>query len=124
VNKARIIGSLRIAVAVSLGALALGQTASATRSSVAKAVIWPNLTITVSPKSVEHGTVVFKVRNRDKLSHNFAVNGVVSKPIKPNHVVILAVHFKKPGLYFLTLADPDPWTQVGTKQVGGTVRVA
>jgi len=99
------------------------QFASAASPAVANAVIWPNLTITVSPKSLEPGTVVFKIKNRDLRSHWFSIDGATSPKIKPHSIGAMTVKLTKPGIYFFTLGDPDALSEVGTKQVGGTLRV-
>jgi hypothetical protein len=115
-------------IGIGLAAASMGFTsselASASAPTVARAVIWPNFSITVSPKSVKRGTVVFKIKNRDDVgSHKFVINGVVSRDIKPHTIVALTVNFKKPGVYFFTLADPDPQSQVGSKKIGGALTV-
>lgn len=110
-------------VTTAFAALLSVQIASASSPPVAKAVIWSNLTITVSPKAVKPGTVVFKIRNRDLRRHSFAIDGYTSASIKPNKVVTMTVIFKKPGIYFFTLGDADAASEVGTKQVGGVLKV-
>ena len=87
-------------------------------------MIWPNFSITVSPASVKHGTVVFRIKNRDTAwGHKFSIDGVVSQNIKPNTTVAIRVYFKAPGIYFFTLADANPQSEVGSKQIGGALKV-
>ena len=78
-----------------------------------RTVIWPNLTITFAPKSVKHGSIVFKIKNRDNHPHRFAINGVTSPPIKPHASAEMTVKFKKPSSYAFTVPDAPGWTGVG-----------
>ncbi len=90
---------------------------------VVRAVIWPNLAITVSPKSVAHGVVVFKIRNRDAKPHEFSINGVSSDKISPHATIEMKVRFKKPSVYSFTLPDYQPSRQTGWAVVGGQLKV-
>jgi uncharacterized cupredoxin-like copper-binding protein len=55
---------------------------------------------TLSKKKITAaGTVVFKVINKGKTAHNFAINGKKTPLIKPNHSATLRVVFKKKGTY-------------------------
>jgi hypothetical protein len=72
---------------------------------VVKATIWPNLVITFSPKAFKRGTVHMEVKNRTNHTHQFAINGVTWKSIKPHKVVAGAVTFKRRGIYQATLPD-------------------
>ena len=99
------------------------QVASAASPAVVRAVIWPNLAITVSPKSVKHGTIVFKIKNRDIRPHEFAINNVRSAKIKPQTTVEMTVTFKKPSTYSYTLPDYAASPKTGYLAVGGQLKV-
>ena len=120
--------SIGINVAVAVVVLASAQQVFAASPSVARAVIWANFSVTVSPKSVKLGTVVFKIKNRDGTrSHKFSINGAVSPSIKPHSTIAMSVVFKKPGLYFFTLGDSNPGSQMQTgssQAMGGALRVS
>jgi hypothetical protein len=90
---------------------------------VVRAVIWPNLTITVAPKSVKHGTVIFKIKNRDTKPHEFSINNVQSEKIRPQTTVAMAVTFKKPNTYSFTLPDFVAGPKTGYQAVGGQLKV-
>jgi hypothetical protein len=102
---------------------ASAQVASATPPPVVRAVIWPNLAITLAPKSVKHGTVVFKIKNRDVKAHEFSINNVESAMIKPHTVVAMTVTFKKPNIYSFTLPDFLAGPKTGYQAVGGQLKV-
>ena len=92
------------------GALMLVSTQVATPSPataglVVHATIWPNLDITFSPKTIKHGAVVIKVKNRTSQAHKFSINGVTSANISPHAVVAMKVTFKRRATYTATLAD-------------------
>jgi hypothetical protein len=109
------------------GALMLASTQAAMPSPAAaplivKATIWPNLVITFSPKAFRHGTVAIKVRNRTSQPHEFRINGVTSKNIKPDTAGLVTVTFKRRGIYSATLADCNyPSTCVGADPATGPV---
>ena len=88
-----------------------------------RAVIWPNLVITVAPASFKRGTVLFTIKNRDSMAHVFEINGVKSKPIAPHKVVAMTVTFKKPSVYSYTLPDYLPSPEHLFVKVGGQVKV-
>lgn len=121
----RIVGATFVAAAVTL---VPAERAVAGSPSVARAVIWPNFSVTVSPKSVKRGTVVFKIKNRDGTrSHKFSIDGAVSRSVKPDTTITMRVAFKRPGLYFFTLGDSNPGSQMqpGSSQAeGGALRVS
>ncbi len=94
------------------------------KPAVVRATIWPNLIITVAPKTFRHGTVVFKVKNRDTQSHRFSINGAETTKIGPGKSVALTVTFRKPSTYEFTLPDYEPTAANGYQAaVGGTVKV-
>ena len=109
------------------GALMFASTQVATPSPAAaplvvKAAIWPNLIITFSPKAFKRGTVAIKVKNRTSQTHQFAINGVTSKDIKPHTAGRLTVTFKRRGIYSATLADCNyPSTCFGGDPATGAV---
>lgn len=90
-------------------------------------MIWPNFSVTVSPKTVKLGPVVFKIKNRDETqNHRFSIDGVVSPSVKPQTTIAMTVIFEKRGLYFFTLGDSNPGSQMqsGSSQArGGALRV-
>jgi len=103
---------------VMLASVQLGSISSTTPRPIVRVVIWPNLAITLSPDSVSHGAVIFKIKNRDNHSHQFAINGRTSPQIKPHKTIEIAVLFKKPSVYSFTLPDATGWNGVG-----GQIRV-
>ena len=116
-----------VATSFVVGALMLVSTQAATPSPattplVVRAAIWPNLIITFSPKAFKHGTVVIKVKNRSVEAHQFSINGVTSRGIKPLAIVAVTVTFKRRGTYSATLADCGyPVTCVGGNPDTGPV---
>ena len=79
--------------------------APATAPVVVRATIWPNLIITFSPKTFDHGTVVLKVKNRTDSKHKFSINGVTTPMIKPHTTASMTVNFKLRAIYTATLPD-------------------
>ena len=81
----------------------------------------------VSPKSVKHGTLIFKVTNLGKHSHSFQIHGHVTKPLRPHQSATLTVVLGKPARYFYSdvcLANPNqPETEVAAPCPGGILRV-
>jgi len=53
---------------------------------------------TLSPKSVSHGKVTFKFKNKGKLAHDFKINGKKTKILQPGKSTTLTVTLKK-GTY-------------------------
>jgi len=89
---------------------------------IVKATIWANLVITFSPKAFKRGTVAIKVNNRTSQQHQFRINGVTSKNIKPHTAGLVTVTFKRRGVYSATLADCNyPSTCVGADPATGPV---
>jgi len=72
---------------------------------VVNVAILPNLDMTFSPPKFRRGTVVFKVKNTTKAAHQFGINGVTSRFIRPNRTGSITVVFKIPSLYVATLPD-------------------
>jgi Cupredoxin-like domain len=100
--------------------------ASASSSQVVSVVISPNLAVSISPKSVKHGTVVFKIGNHDSKPHEFSIDGRTSPEIAPHTVVKMNVTFDRAGVYSFSLPDATKAieTQPGAKAPGGTLKVA
>lgn len=96
-------------------AMAAPLSASSPPTTTVRAVIWPNLVITVSPKSFKAGKVTFVVKNRDTSPHQFSVNGVTWPKIAPHKSASMTVTFKKPSVYSMTL--PDYYPAQSTKYV-------
>ena len=89
---------------------------------VVKATIWPNLIITFAPKAFPHGRVTIKVNNRASQAHEFAINGVTSRSIRPHTAGLVTVTFKRRGVYSATLADCNyPSTCIGGDPATGAV---
>ena len=107
------------------GALMFASTQVATPATtplVIKATVWPNLVITFSPKAFKHGTVAIKVNNRTSQVHQFRINGVTSKSIKPHATRLVTVTFKRRGIYSASLADCNyPSQCVGGDPATGAV---
>jgi uncharacterized cupredoxin-like copper-binding protein len=82
---------------------------------------------TISPKSVEHGAVLFTVVNKGRHAHGFSIDGKSTKLIKPHASTTLTVVFKRPGRYvyqcLITTAPPDfgPGYNDVPSQCGGGV---
>ncbi|HZQ03533.1 MAG TPA: hypothetical protein VFA88_05880 [Gaiellaceae bacterium] len=95
------------AVATVAGLAAAAPTAAPAAKSapVVKAVIWPNLNITFSPKTLKRGTYVIKVTNRSVQDHKFLIGGVTSAIVGSHATRSVKVTFKKAALYLATLSD-------------------
>ena len=98
---------------------------TATAPTVVRVTIWPNLAITLAPKTFKHGTVLFKIKNRDSIRHEFLINGVTSSFIKPHMGTgTMTVRFAKPNLYFYSLPDYKPTSYLSPYSLtGGQVKV-
>ena len=81
----------------------------------------------VSPTSVKHGTLIFKITNLGKRRHSFQIHGHATKPLGPHQSTTLTVVLAKPARYFYSdvcLANPNqPETQVTAPCPGGILRV-
>ena len=53
----------------------------------------------LSPTSVKHGKVTFKVSNKGKVSHDFKINGKKTSLVSPGKTATLTVSFSKAGSY-------------------------
>jgi hypothetical protein len=74
----------------------------------------------ISPTSVKHGTVIFKITNLGKLPHGFSINGHASKVLPSHKSTTLTVVFKKPSRYVYN--DPCVVAEAGdTTPCGGGV---
>jgi uncharacterized cupredoxin-like copper-binding protein len=56
---------------------------------------------TLSPSSVRHGTVTFRVTNRGKLAHDFKIAGKKTKIIQKGKTATLTVTLKKGSYKYL-----------------------
>jgi hypothetical protein len=122
----RILGAgLVVAVAFALSAAPLLASTARAASKTARvhAVIWPNLTITVSPPIIKAGKVEFVVKNRDSHPHEFAVDGVIWPKIPGHKSIAMAVTFKKRGSYGIALPDYSPTPATHWVIPGGIVKV-
>ena len=86
---------------------ATGMAAQASPPRVVNVAILPNLDMTFSPPKFKRGTVVLKIKNTTKAAHQFGINGVTSRLIRPNATGSITVVFKIPSLYVATLPDCD-----------------
>jgi hypothetical protein len=81
----------------------------------------------VSPRSVKHGTVVFKVTNLGKLRHSFVISGHATEPLRPHQSATLKVVFKKPARYIYSdtcLTDANAQEMASTTPCpGGVLKV-
>jgi uncharacterized cupredoxin-like copper-binding protein len=111
----RILERLRVIIAVvalaPLGAAAaLVVPALASPSKSAKTmtvyVTASEFKFTLSKSSFPAGTVVFKVKNKGKIGHNFKINGKKTHMIAPGKSVTLKVVFKKKGRYVYLCTVP------------------
>jgi len=107
--------------------LATPQLASASATSVprvaVRAVIWPNLVITVAPKVFKKGTVVLKVKNRDSSAQQVEIDGSETQIIEPGETGRILVTFRKPGFYTFALPDQQQTYAAGYKKAATRVRV-
>ena len=119
-------GRARVAAAAAAFVFALLVAAPASVAAgrpTVKAVIWPNYAVTVAPKSVPRGKVVFQVRNRESTPQQFAVDGVETVLIPPGGSASVTVTFARRGRYAYTLPDYQPNAEHGYKPVGGSITV-
>ena len=58
-----------------------------------------DLKFTLSKRSVPTGTVIFTVKNKGKLSHDFKIAGKKTPRLLPGHSATLRVTFSKKGRY-------------------------
>ena len=54
---------------------------------------------TLSTKSVKHGPVVFTIKNKGHIAHDFKIDGKVTPLIQPGKSATLSVKFAKAGNY-------------------------
>ena len=93
------LGALMVA-ATSSGILAGSSSASTSKSaSQHVTVIAKEFSFTLSKKSVKTGTVIFTVKNKGKLAHDFAIAGKRTPLIAPGKSAILKVKFKQQGRF-------------------------
>jgi hypothetical protein len=114
--------TLVLVAAIGVVSIPVGSAASA-RPLVVHITIWPNLDITVAPRSIRRGTVLLSIRNRDKTPHAFSINGVETNRIAPHKLLRVRVKFKKPDMYAFTLPGYVPTPETGWKAVGGVLKV-
>ena len=101
----RLVTTSLVAALLMLASTAAALPSRTTSPLVVRATIWPNLVITFSPKTFKRGTVHMEVKNRTAHTHQFAINGVTWKSVKPHKVAAGTVTFKRPGIYQATLPD-------------------
>jgi len=116
-------GFAALVVMVLLACLLVGAARAGNAGLTVRAVIWPNLAVTLAPKVLVSEHVVFKVENRSTKPEQFAIDGAETALIAPGNVVDLAVTFRKRGFYSFTLPDYQENSTNGYKPVGGRVKV-
>ena len=88
---------ITLALAVALAALVAAAPIAARPSAVATttvSVTMKEFKFTLSKTRVRHGSVTFKLVNKGKLSHDFAIAGKKSKLIKPGKTGTLTATLK------------------------------
>ena len=93
---------ITLALAVALAALVAAAPVAA-RPSAAQATVTVTMKefkFTLSKTKVAHGTVTFKLVNKGKLAHDFAIAGKKSKLIQPGKSGTLKVTLKKGKLAY------------------------
>jgi len=109
------------------GILAIPGLASASPTRVprvaVRAVIWPNLVITVAPKVFKKGTVVLKVKNRDSSAQQVEIDGSETQIIEPGETGRMLVTFTKPGFYTFALPDQQQTYAAGYNKAATRVKV-
>ena len=100
----------RVVALLGLGALLVAATSSGILPGISSAstaqpgpqhvtVIAKEFSFALSKKSVKTGTVIFTVKNKGKLAHDFAIAGKRTPLIAPGKSAILKVTFKKHGQF-------------------------
>jgi hypothetical protein len=112
-----------VALAASAQPLFASTAHSGLKTTKVHAVIWPNLTITVSPPIIKMGKVSFVVKNRDSHPHEFAVNGITWPKIPGHRSITMTVVFKKRGNYGIVLPDYSPTPATHWVMPGAIVKV-
>ena len=98
------IGLCVVALATALlgfeSAAAAGQGTAAKATTVLVTAGKPSeFKFTLSPKTVAHGTVTFKVTNKGMLPHDFKIAGKKTKLLSPGQSQTLKITFTKAGKY-------------------------
>jgi uncharacterized cupredoxin-like copper-binding protein len=94
----RITLALAVALAALVAAAPVAARPSAAQATVA--VTMKEFKFTLSKTKVAHGTVTFKLVNKGKLAHDFAIAGKKSKLIQPGKSGTLKVTLKKGKLAY------------------------
>ena len=97
--------------------------ATSARPLVVHITIWPNLDITVAPKSFRRGTVLLAIKNRDRVPRAFSINGLETRKIEPHKILRTRVTFTRADVYSFTLPGYVPTPETGWKSVGGRLKV-
>lgn len=94
------LGAVLVAVAVGALAATSGLARPSGQAATTKVTVAASeFKFVLSRKSVPVGTVVFTVRNKGKVAHDFKINGKKTPLIKPGGSAKLVVAFKKKGSY-------------------------
>jgi uncharacterized cupredoxin-like copper-binding protein len=97
-------------------------TAPSSHATVTIVVTAREFSFTLSKRSVPVGTtVIFKVVNKGKITHNFAIGGKITKNLNPGQTTRLTVKFAKKGLvtYRCTIFGHAAAGMKGKFAVGG-----
>jgi hypothetical protein len=79
--------------------------------------MFANRTVTLTPGTINVGTVVIDVANSDNESHRFQINGKTSKLMGAGGRATITVTFKHPGTYPVAVTSETPIA------LGGALRV-
>jgi uncharacterized cupredoxin-like copper-binding protein len=124
VSWARLLIALTVAGTVAGVFLPVGSAkAPSKHSTVTIAVVAREFSFTLSKRTVPVGTtVVFKVVNKGKITHNFAIAGKTTKNLNPGQTATLTVKFAKKGkiAYLCTIPGHAAAGMKGTFGVGVT----
>ena len=103
-------GALVLAVVVGLVAVGFERSVVAAprtpKAPVRVTVVAREFSFKLSRRTVRVGTVIFKVVNKGKLSHDFKIAGKKTPLIKPGKHAALKVVFKKKGNYAYVCTVP------------------
>jgi uncharacterized cupredoxin-like copper-binding protein len=94
------LGAVLVALAVGALAATSGLARPSARAATTKVTVTASeFKFVLSRKSVHVGTVVFTVRNKGKVAHDFKIKGKKTPLLKPGASAKLVVAFKKKGSY-------------------------
>ncbi len=100
-----------------------GSAAAASAPVAVRAVIWPNMVVTVAPAKFKHGTVSWVVKNRAATPQQLQVNGKETPIIEPGGSIKVTFTFKKRGYYSIALPDQQQSYQQEYRRLATRVKV-